>query len=132
MSAAYTLVRLPLTVKPVFLEWLDRTLPDSRERIENLIRDTHGGKLNNSQFGERMRGSGEIAEQIRRVFHVFAARYKPRRRPARLRPHALPPAATGERADAIVLIRPGGRHAERACYVVGTLPSLSLAEGRVP
>jgi DNA repair photolyase len=75
-ASAYTLVRLPLTVKPVFLEWLDRNLPDSRERIEHLIRVTHGGKLNTSQFGERMRGSGEIAEQIRRVFRVFAARYK--------------------------------------------------------
>jgi DNA repair photolyase len=74
-SAAYTLVRLPLTVKPVFLDWLDRNLPDSRERIERLIRETHGGKLNNSEFGERMRGSGEIAKQIRRVFQVFAARY---------------------------------------------------------
>jgi DNA repair photolyase len=75
-ASAYTLVRLPLTVKSVFREWLDRNLPDSRERIENLVRFTHGGKLNNSQFGKRMRGSGEIAEQIRRVFHVFAARYK--------------------------------------------------------
>jgi DNA repair photolyase len=74
-SAAYTLLRLPLTVKPVFLDWLDRSLPDSRERIERLIRETHGGKLNNSQFGSRMRGTGEIAEQIRRVFQVFAARY---------------------------------------------------------
>lgn len=74
-SAAYTLVRLPLTVKPVFLDWLDRNLPDSRERIEHLIRETHGGKLNSSQFGERMRGRGEIAQQIRRVFKVFAARH---------------------------------------------------------
>jgi DNA repair photolyase len=74
-SAAYTLVRLPMTVKPVFLDWLDRSLPDSRDRIERLIRETHGGKLNNSQFGQRMRGVGEIAEQIRRIFHVFAARH---------------------------------------------------------
>jgi DNA repair photolyase len=75
-ASAYTLVRLPLTVKPVFLEWLDRALPTSRERIEHLIRATHDGKLSNSEFGQRMRGKGEIAEQIRRVFHVFAARYK--------------------------------------------------------
>jgi DNA repair photolyase len=75
-AASYTIVRLPLAVKAVFLDWLDRNLPDSRERIEGLVRKTHGGKLNTSQFGRRMGGGGEIAEQIRRVFDVFAARYK--------------------------------------------------------
>jgi DNA repair photolyase len=74
-AASYTLVRLPLAVKAVFLDWLERNLPGSRERIERLIRDVHGGKVNNSQFGRRMHGSGEIAEQIGRVFEVFAARY---------------------------------------------------------
>jgi DNA repair photolyase len=74
-AASYTLVRLPLAVKAVFLDWLDRNLPDSRQRIEALIRETHGGKLNTTQFGRRTCGSGEIAEQIRRVFDVFAARY---------------------------------------------------------
>ena len=76
VSASYTLLRLPLSVKPVFREWLERSLPTSRERIEHLIRMTHDGKWNNSEFGKRMRGSGEIAEQIRRVFRVFAARHK--------------------------------------------------------
>ena len=71
----YTLLRLPLSVKPVFLEWLERTQPLARERIEGLILATHGGKHNNSKFGERMRGSGEIAEQIKKVFGVFAKKY---------------------------------------------------------
>ncbi len=75
-SAAYTLVRLPLAVKPIFLEWLDRCQPLARERIEGLILATHGGRHNVSQFGARMRGTGEIAEQIKRVFKVFSARYK--------------------------------------------------------
>jgi DNA repair photolyase len=74
-AASYTLVRLPLAVKTVFLDWLDRNLPDSRERIEGLVRNTHSGKLNISEFGQRMSGRGEIAEQIRRVFDVFAARH---------------------------------------------------------
>ena len=74
-TAGYTLLRLPLTVKPIFLEWLDRNQPDARPRIESLIRSTRDGKHNDSQFGKRMRGSGEVAEQIERVFKVFAARY---------------------------------------------------------
>ncbi len=74
-SAAYTLLRLPLSVKPVFMDWLERTRPDSRGRIEHLIRSTRSGNLNDAQFGSRMRGGGQIAEQIRRVFKVFAAQH---------------------------------------------------------
>lgn len=74
-SAAWTLLRLPLTVKPVFREWLERTQPTKRDRIESLIRQTRDGELNNSNFGERMRGDGQIAEQIRGVFQVFRKRY---------------------------------------------------------
>ena len=76
LSAAYTLVRLPLAVKPIFLEWLDRTQPLARERIESLILATHGGRHNVAQFGARMRGTGNIAEHVKRVFKVFAARHK--------------------------------------------------------
>ena len=74
-SATWTLLRLPLTVEPVFREWLERTQPTKRDRIENLIRQTRDGELNNSNFGERMRGEGQIAEQIRGVFKVFQKRY---------------------------------------------------------
>lgn len=74
-SAAWTLLRLPEPVQPVFLEWLARTQPDRQERILARIRDTHGGKLTDSRFGRRMRGQGEIAEQIRRLFRVFAEAY---------------------------------------------------------
>lgn len=71
-SASYILLRLPLTVEPVFLEWLARTQPQHRDRIESRIRSTRGGELYQSKFSERMRGTGEIAEQIRRTFRVFA------------------------------------------------------------
>jgi len=74
-GAAYVLLRLPLTVAPVFREWLERTLPSRLQRIEGRIRDTRGGKLNNSEFGTRMRGTGEIAEQIRDMFRLFAKRF---------------------------------------------------------
>src|SRR5208282_1650396 len=45
-SAGYVLLRLPLTVAPVFRDWLARTLPGRRERIEGRIRETRDGKLN--------------------------------------------------------------------------------------
>ena len=71
LTAGYILVRLPWTVLPVFQEWLERTHPTQRERIEHLIENTREGKLNSSQFGERMRGKGAIADQIQQTFRVF-------------------------------------------------------------
>jgi DNA repair photolyase len=74
-AASYTLLRLPLTVAPVFREWLERAQPDRAERILNLIRATRGGKLNESEFGRRQRGQGEVAEQIGKLFRVFRAKH---------------------------------------------------------
>ena len=71
IDAGYVLLRLPMTVEPVFREWLRREQPTKSEKVESLIRQTRGGKLNESPFGQRMKGSGEIAEQIRSLFQVF-------------------------------------------------------------
>ena len=73
-SAQCILLRLPLTVAPVFLEWLERMRPLHKNRIESLVRSTRNGKLNSAKFGERMRGDGALAEQIRQTFVVFARR----------------------------------------------------------
>ena len=73
-AAKFVLLRLPLTVRPVFLDWLERHQPSKKAMIEGRIRATRDGKLNESSFGKRMRGSGEIADQIGRTFKVFARR----------------------------------------------------------
>ncbi len=74
-SAAYIMLRLPLTVRPVFLEWLERTQPQRADRVISRIRGVRGGQLSDSRFGSRMRGEGELAEQIRQTFKVFAKKY---------------------------------------------------------
>jgi DNA repair photolyase len=73
-AAGWQMLRLPLTVAPVFLEWVRRERPGLAGRVEGRIRDTHGGKLNESAFGERMRGTGELARQIGALFRLFARR----------------------------------------------------------
>ncbi|MFM7071581.1 MAG: PA0069 family radical SAM protein [Planctomycetota bacterium] len=75
ISVGYILLRLPLTVEPVFMEWLHRVRPSEASKVETRIRATRGGKLYDSRFGERMRGSGPIADQINASFRLFAARY---------------------------------------------------------
>lgn len=74
-SASYIMLRLPLTVEPVFLEWLERTQPTRKERVLSRIRQTRDGKLNSAAFGTRIRGTGEIAEQIGNLFQVFARKH---------------------------------------------------------
>jgi DNA repair photolyase len=74
-AAAYTMLRLPLTVAPVFLEWLRRCYPGRKEKVEGQIRAMRGGRLNSTEFGRRMTGRGEMADQIGKLFRLFARRH---------------------------------------------------------
>jgi DNA repair photolyase len=74
--ASYVLLRLPSTVREVFLDWLRRERPNHAAKVESFIRSTRGGELYNSKWGERQRGRGIMAEQIEQTFHVFAKRYE--------------------------------------------------------
>ena len=74
-SAGYVLLRLPLAVKPLFLDWLDRHRPLARAKVEQLIRSMRGGELYVTRWGERQRGVGPIAEQIGAMFRAFKQRY---------------------------------------------------------
>jgi DNA repair photolyase len=73
-AAGFIVLRLPWAVAPVFLDWLQRNFPDKAARIEGRVRAIREGKLNDSRFGKRMSGSGEIADQIHQVFQLFARR----------------------------------------------------------
>lgn len=74
-SAGTVLLRLPITVKPVFLDWLERTQPTKKDRILSLIKSTRDGGLYQSEFGVRGRGTGPIADQIRQTFEIFRTKY---------------------------------------------------------
>jgi len=74
-SAGYVLLRLPLTVRPVFEEWLARSYPLKAASIISLIRSTRGGRMYTSQWKIRQRGEGPYADQIAQNFKVFAHRY---------------------------------------------------------
>lgn len=71
-SAGYVFLRLPLTVEPVFREWLHRTQPLKAERVEQRLKQSRRGKMSVSTWGERMKGNGEIAEQIGKMFRLFS------------------------------------------------------------
>lgn len=75
-SAGYNMLRLPLAVEPIFLDWLERTIPEKKDRVLSRIRSVRDGKTSSSRWGERMRGTGEIAAQIKQTFQLFATKYK--------------------------------------------------------
>jgi DNA repair photolyase len=74
-AAHYVLLRLPWSVLPVFRDWLDRSYPEKAGRVVSLLGKLRGGRLNDSSFGTRMRGTGIWAEQIGDTFRLFAHRY---------------------------------------------------------
>ena len=74
ISAGYVVVRLPFAVKDLFSAWLDQHFPSKKERVLGRLRETRGGKLNDSRFGTRMRGEGEWAEVFREMFVLHRKR----------------------------------------------------------
>lgn len=74
VSAAFVFVRLPWAVAPLFENWVTRHFPDRKEKVLNRIREMRGGKLNDPNFGSRMRGQGIFAEQIGQMFDVACRR----------------------------------------------------------
>ncbi|MGV8998481.1 MAG: PA0069 family radical SAM protein [Parvibaculaceae bacterium] len=73
-SAGFVLLRLPLEVKDLFDGWLKENVPDRAEHVLSLIRSMHGGKLYDSEFGTRGRGTGPYAWQISRRFEIASKR----------------------------------------------------------
>jgi DNA repair photolyase len=68
--AAYTVLRLPGAVAPVFENWLERHFPERKKKVLNHLREMRGGRLNDPRFGSRMRGEGFYAEHIHRLFQL--------------------------------------------------------------
>ncbi|MEM8681442.1 MAG: PA0069 family radical SAM protein, partial [Planctomycetota bacterium] len=63
-AAGTILLRLPLTVAPLFERWLKEHRPQDADRVLARIRGCRAGQLNGSQFGERMSGTGAYAATL--------------------------------------------------------------------
>ena len=72
--AGYVPLRLPHAVSSLFDQWLAQHVPLKREKVLNRIRAMRGGKLNDPQFGSRMRGEGIFADQIGQMFEAARRR----------------------------------------------------------
>lgn len=72
--AGYVLLRLPREVAPLFEQWLDLHAPQAAGRVLGLLRQMRGGRDNDSRFGSRMRGTGELAALLARRFDLACRR----------------------------------------------------------
>ncbi len=76
-NANYITVRLNGDVGPIFTDWVRKNYKDRADKILNRITDTHGGTLNDSRFGVRMKGEGKYAEIIGKQFDLAKKRFLP-------------------------------------------------------
>lgn len=75
-QAFYAVLRLPWELAPLFEEWLRLHYPDRAQRVLERVRDLHGiseevraeGKVYQSQFGQRMKGTGAWADMLAQRF----------------------------------------------------------------
>jgi DNA repair photolyase len=72
--ASTILIRLPLEVAGLFEDWLRAHYPDRAERVLGLIRQCRDGRLNDVEFGARMRGSGPVAELLEQRLRLAVRR----------------------------------------------------------
>lgn len=66
------MLRLPYSIKDMFVTWLQDHYPDRANKVISHIRQIRGGKLNDATFGKRMTGEGVLADQIAALFRTSA------------------------------------------------------------
>jgi len=73
--SAYTFIRLNGAVKLIFHDWLYKSFPDRADKVWHLIESGHDGKVNDSRWGLRMRGEGNIAELVAKQYAQYTKKY---------------------------------------------------------
>ena len=72
---AYTFIRLNGAVQFLFHDWLYKNFPDRADKVWHLIEQSHGGKVNDSRPGVRMRGEGNIAQMVAQQYKKYGKLY---------------------------------------------------------
>ncbi len=73
-AASYIMLRLPHEVSELFRDWLGEHYPDRAGRVMARVREAHGGKDYDPQWGKRLRGEGVGAELLSQRFKVVSTR----------------------------------------------------------
>jgi hypothetical protein len=73
--AFYVMLRLPGSVREVFLERIKTHLPEKAGKIEHHIREVRGGALYDTDFRNRMSGTGPMADMVDKLFRIHARKH---------------------------------------------------------
>ena len=73
--ASYVLLRLPLEVRDLFVQWLEQHFPLRAAHVMHRVQEMRGGKDYDSAFASRMKGRGLFAELLARRFQIALKRY---------------------------------------------------------
>jgi DNA repair photolyase len=74
VAASYISLRLPREVSEIFQAWLAEHVPDRAAKVMGRVRELHGGRDYDPDFGKRMFGSGIWADLLRKRFHIAVDR----------------------------------------------------------
>lgn len=69
--SAYTFIRLNGSIKEIFKDWLYKNFEARADKVWHLIETAHGGKVNDSRWGVRMRGEGPVAELVKQQYKKY-------------------------------------------------------------
>ena len=72
---AYTFIRLNGAIKLIFHDWLYKNFPDRADKVWHSIEQGHDGKVNDSRWGVRMRGEGNIAQMVAQQYKKYGKLY---------------------------------------------------------
>ena len=72
VAASAIILRLPREVAPLFQDWAKTHFPDRANRIMARVRELHGGKDYDPEFGKRMTGQGPWAAMMQQRFKLAA------------------------------------------------------------
>jgi DNA repair photolyase len=75
LAAGFTIVRLNGSIAEIFTDWINKAYPNRAEKVLNMIKACHDGKLNDSSFGRRMSGDGHVADSIHQMFRMACNRF---------------------------------------------------------
>lgn len=73
--AGYTLLRLPYSVNDIFSQWLETHFPAKKKKVISLLKDARNGQVNDTNIGTRMKGRGNFAAAISRLFKLGLKKY---------------------------------------------------------
>jgi len=74
VAASWIALSLPLEVSPLFQDWLAQNEPGRAPRVMRAVRDIHGGRDYDPEWGTRMRGQGLWSDMMTQRFDKAVTR----------------------------------------------------------